>query len=106
MNIWKKIYQKKEKLEEKRSKFLQEIGKQKRELDDEEVIAFKELRDAQGVLSLKEFVNVFYEALSDKMKAAINRYDYSVGETPYCMGYDNTHLYIVRNVQLCHLLHA
>ena len=88
----------KKKVKDKRIKFLNEISRQLHELETDKDLAMKEIRDAKGVISKDEFVSAFYEALSDRVKNAMNYYGYSVGNTPYAMGYDSNHIYIIRNV--------
>ena len=86
------------KVEDKRTKFLKEIRQQLNELEKDECAIMKELRDAKGVISKNEFVEAFYEALPDRVKDAMKRYGYSAGSTPYNLGYDDNHIYIIRNV--------
>lgn len=86
------------KVEDKRTKFLKEISQQLNELEKDECAIMKELREAKGVISRDEFVDAFCEALPDKVKDAMKQYGYSVGSTPYALGYDDNHIYIIRNV--------
>ena len=86
------------KVEVKRAKFLKEISQQLNELEKDECAIMKELRDTKGVISRDEFVDAFYEALPDRVKDAMKRYTYSAGSTPYALGYDDNHIYIIRNV--------
>ena len=86
------------KVEDKRAKFLKEISQQMHELETDECTIMKELREAKGVISRDEFVDAFYEALPDRVKDAMKQYGYSVGSTPYALGYDDNHIYIIRNV--------
>ena len=58
----------------------------------------KELRDAKGIISRDEFIDAFYEALPNRVKDAMKQYGYSAGSTPYALGYDDNHIYIIRNV--------
>ena len=83
------------KVEDKRAKFLKEISQQLHELEADECAIMKELRDAKGAISRDEFVDAFYKALPDRVKDAIKMYDYSVGSTPYNLGYDDNHIYII-----------
>ena len=82
----------------KRTKFLKEISQQLNELEKDECAIMKELRDAKGIISRDEFVDAFYEALPDRVKNAMKQYGYSAGSTPYNLGYDDSHIYIIRNV--------
>lgn len=59
------------------------------ELETDECTIMKELREAKGVISRDEFVDAFYEALPDRVKDAMKQYGYSVGSTPYALGYDD-----------------
>lgn len=77
-----------------------EIKKQKDALDEEEKLVFKELRDVQGVVSRSEFVQAFYDALPDEVKSAMQRLNFSIGDTPYDMCYNDDNIYIIRNVEL------
>lgn len=86
------------KVEDKRAKFLKEISQQMHELETDECTIMKELCEAKGVISRDEFVDAFYEALPDRVKDAMKQYGYSVGSTPYALGYDDNHIYIIRNV--------
>ena len=86
------------KVEGKRAKLLKEINQQLNELEKDECAIMKELRDAKGVISKNGFVEAFYEALPDRVKDAMKRYGYSAGSTPYNLGYDDNHIYIIRNV--------
>lgn len=88
------------KVEDKRDKFLKEISQQLRELDANECTIMKELRDARGVISRDEFVDAFYEALPDRVKDAMKQYGYSVRGVPYAYGYDDNHIYVIRNVMV------
>lgn len=88
------------KVEGKRAKFLKEITQQLAELEKDECAIMKELRDAKGVISRDEFIDAFYEALPDRVKDSMKQYGYSVGNTPYAFGYDDNHIYIIRNVEL------
>lgn len=94
------LYKRYNKLEAKKDKLLTEIKKQKDALDEEEKLVFKELRDAQGVLSRSEFVQAFYDALSVEVKTAMQRMGFSIGDTPYSMCYNDDNIYIIRNVEL------
>ena len=86
------------KVEDKRTKFLKEISQQLNELEKDECAIMKELRDAKGIISRDEFVDAFFEALPDRVKDAMKQYGYSAGSTPYNLGYDDNHIYIIRNV--------
>lgn len=94
------LYKRYNKLEAKKDKLLTEIKKQKDALDEEEKLVFKELRDAQGVLSRSEFVQAFYDALSVEVKTAMQRMGFSIGDTPYSMCYNDDNIYIIRNIEL------
>ena len=76
----------------------EENSQQLNKLEKDECAIMKELRDAKGVISKNEFVEAFYEALPDRVKDAMKRYGYSAGSTPYNLGYDDNHIYIIRNV--------
>lgn len=95
-----KIYARQKKLETKRKKMMQEMDAQIRALENEESAALKELREAQGVMDIKEFIDTFYEALPANIKFGMQKYGYEVGETPLCYGYDDAHFYIVRNIEV------
>lgn len=94
------LYKRYDRLKAKRDKFLIEIKKQKDALDEEEKLVFKELRDVQGVVSRNEFVQAFYDALPDEVKSAMQRLNFSIGDTPYNMCYNDDNIYIIRNVEL------
>lgn len=86
------------KVENKRAKFIKEISHQLHELEEDECAIMKELRNAKGIISRDKFIDTFYEALPDRVKEAMKQYGYSAGSTPYAFGYDDDHIYIVRNV--------
>ena len=88
------------KVEDKRAKFLKEISQQLHKLDEDECAIMEELLDAKGVISRDEFVDAFYEALPGRVKDAMKQYGYSAGDTPYNFGYDDNHIYIIRNVMV------
>lgn len=66
------------KVEDKRTKFLKEISQQLNELEKDECAIMKEL--------------------PNRVKDAMKQYGYSAGSTPYALGYDDNHIYIIRNV--------
>ena len=69
--------------------------KREKHFDD----AFKALREAQGVIIYKEFAEIFYNALPSGIKNEMARLKYNIG-SPYAYGYDDKHLYVVRNIEM------
>lgn len=88
------------KLEEKQKKVLEQLKNDKNALDNEVNDAFKALREAQGVISYKEFAEIFYNALPSDIKNKMGRLKYKIGGFPDAYGYDDNHLYIDRTVMM------
>lgn len=92
------LYKRYDKLDAKKAKLLEEISRQEKALDEEERQVFKELRDAQGVMSLDEFVEAFHEALPDKIKEEMDKYNFHITSQPLGIAYQDDNIYIERNV--------
>lgn len=89
-------YKKREKLQEKLKKLQMDYEKKLDDCWNDILIATGKVRKCLGVITRKEFEQVFYDSLPDALKADMNRKGYRVW-TPTGICYDDEHLYISKS---------
>ena len=85
------VYMEKKRLEDLRDSTMKRLRETNAVLKDFP----NKIQKAKGFLPYHDFVEIFQEALSEKIKREIKQYDYSFS-SPYGLSYQDKHLYISR----------